>query len=98
MCRKQNIAYPIKPINMNQVIKLSTRFSKEDYTESEFVQLIHFLLQNEDPNNAYWLNKNNEVVRAYTMLFGEQLQPEQYINSIYNAFENDTITGFAIIY
>ena len=64
--------------------KLQLTLQKEHYSLAEFTEYINFMLQDEDPANAYWITTNGTQV------------PMQRI-SIPTAYGERLYNGFAII-
>ena len=65
-------------------IKLHCTLNKTDYSFQEFTDLINYLLQNEEPNTAYWITVNGERVAMQRI-------------TIQTAYQERLYTGFAII-
>ena len=66
-------------------IKLIITLSKEKYTLQDFINLIDFLIEGENLNNAYWITTSAQQI------------PMQQI-SITTAYTQNIYNGFAIIY
>ena len=74
-----------KNITKSPTPKLSVRFDKDTLTEAQFYALVNFMVQNEEPQNIFWLVKHGTGSINFK------------ITKIEEAWFNDSVYGLQIL-